>query len=388
MRKIIKYIVLTVCILIYVVSCNQILTNEFNNSKVKFIPAFESDRWKYGDLYGMSYLSYFRKNYHDINNIKRISCSDTKDIDLYSICDSYLWAFFPSRNYYCGVNKFVLAKTNTKEKLKINLDSTKINILLIEFSERNLRDILLDAQYINNLIIIKPQNIKSNINRAELLENHLSQEKVKNPSYLFDFHSFLKGFKSAKSNFFDFIFNNKINSNIKSNIWDISLFTSIKELKANMNYKLFKSIDKDVSISKDEKQLFYSPTIDTTESTSSFKSLTTGEIDTLINRLNTIYFNAKHLGFEEVYLSMIPNPVSVIEPDYKGLTYNHLVERIQSSAKLKIPFVDVFTNFKHMKKAVYSTSDTHWNMTGANIWLNKVNDELNKISKFKKTSKR
>ena len=367
----------------YMVSCNQKLTEKLNAYKANAIPAFQSDKWQNGDLYGMSYLPYFRKPHRVEGTIRPVLCSNGYKINLYAICDSYLWEFFASDKFYCGVNKVTIVKTNNKQSLKANLDLLKINVLLVEFSERNVRSILGDTSYVNNLINAQSEKLKTGTISTEILKSNKDKDTFGDKgisSWKFKATSILQEIKKMKSDVFDFIFNNKINSNIESNFLDVSLFTPIKEFKSNINYKLFDRVDNYVKVSKDGKQLFYAPTIDTSDWMSSFKSLSDIEKDTLVRRLNRIYIKAKNSGFNKVYLSIIPNPVSIIDPHYDGLVYNDIVNRIQNDKNLKIPYIDVVPTFEVLKSKAYSPSDTHWSQFGAHVWLNKFNIELNKTA--------
>ena len=224
-----------------------------------------------------SYYSYFRTHYKVDKIVTPVRCMDTAKVDLYTICDSYLWSFFASEKFFCGVNKLTMIKTNNQEKLKTNLDQSKINVLLIEFSERNVRGILGDTSYINNVITDGHENLKVILNNYKTSDPANSKvQNINNKNILLggNTKSVLKVIQNFRSDVFDFIFNNKINTNIESNIWDISLFTPIKEIKANINYKLFNTVDNDVKISKSGTQLhFYSPTIDTSNNMSSFKNI-------------------------------------------------------------------------------------------------------------------
>jgi hypothetical protein len=114
---------------------------------------------------------------------------------------------------------------------------------------------------------------------------------------------------------------------------------------------------------------------------SSFKNVSVKEVDSLISRLNNIYDKGRQIGFKKIYLSIVPNPVSILEPKYDNLTYNNLVERLQHSSNLEMPYINLLPAFKQMKEQVYLSSDSHWNKKGAYVWLRMVNNELIKISK-------
>lgn len=350
MRRTIGYTVLGICILIYFVSSSQKLTFILDTLKENSNSFWGSDKHRYGDLFGLSYLSSFKKN--SAYSFKIPYCNYHKKINLYEICDSYMFLFLNSDKYYCGVDKLTQVKTNDKETLSTNLDTSKINVLLLEFSERNVRVLLEDSDYVKNIV-----------------SKNLNNSKVK--------------FSEKIKSIYHLLFNSEINSNLEYNMCDYSFLTPIKEFKANLNYKLFNSVDKDVKLSKNGKQLFFAPTIDTSKISSSFQQVSNAEINIIVDRLNAVYLQAKKIGFNKIYLSIIPNPVSELEPNYDNFKYNNLITRVQNSHRLTVPYIDAFSLFSGVKAPVYSTSDTHWNWHGANIWLDKFNEELVKTIKEK-----
>ena len=365
MKKILGYIVLLFCIIIYFISLNQKLTNELIATKLKSSSAFGSARQQYGDLYYFSFLSYFRRNHHiDYKSLEPPKCNSNGVINLYTVCDSYLWSYFDIKSY-CNLNKLVVLKTNNEETLTTTLDTSKSNVLLIELAERNIGILLNDTVYSNHII-----NPSLSTSGGVIAEQTAPTHNL---------HRFLDTIERYKA----ILFNDKVNTNLESNIWDLFLFSPIKEFKADMNYKIFNSFSSDIMISDNGKQLFYRPTIDTTKkfyTISSFRHVSDKNIDDIVARLNNIYTMGKKMGFKKVYLSLIPNPVSILDPDYSGFTYNQLIQRIQSSPKLKMPFIDVFPIFNKMKGKVYQASDSHWSFYGANLWLEKFNAELNETA--------
>lgn len=360
---------LLICIAIYMISWDQNLTVSLTAYKLNHNGIFSSDRYRYGDLYGMSYLSKFRKRYQPDSMIRYTNCGKGDKTNLYVICDSYIWAFFDSDKYYCGVNKLKYYETNREDIVGSALDTTKTNVLLLEFAERNVRRLLTDTSYTNNIIKVQTGTSPGGISPLA------GKQPEKNVAA-----SLLHYAQKIKFLFFSFPFNRKINSNLESNIWDISLFTPIKEFKANLNYRWFNTVNQDVKLSATGKHLYYTPTIDTTDIMSSFRYLPDWEKDTMVNRLNSIYDRAKQIGFKKIYLSIIPNPVSILDPHYQGLTYNNLLNRIQNDPKLTIPLINIWPDFKQLNHRVYPPSDTHWNRRGAYIWLDKFNRELSKAA--------
>jgi hypothetical protein len=350
MARFFGYIVLLLFLSVYLVSSDNVLTNKLLNKRASLNSAFAANGHNYGDLYSLSLLTQYKIPVRHTSNIPLIKCNLPAQTYLYTLCDSHIWEFIADKKYYCGVDSFRWFNTTEKQKLDINLDHKKNNIFLFEISERKIRETLNDTGYINHVIHTQKTG-------TSLAEND---------------HSFFFKIKT-------FIFNGAINTNLELNIWDYQLFSTIKEFKANLNYKL-NLVDKSVVIAPDKKQLFYTPTIDTTQITSSFKNISDQEIETIVDRLNIMYDNAKKSGFDEAYLAMIPNPVSVLYPNYNGLKYNDLINRIQRSPKLKIKIVDAYSLFKKARTPVYSLSDTHWNPDGVHIWLNAFNSQLAKQS--------
>ena len=63
---------------------------------------FGSDKYTYGDLYGLSYLPAFKVKPEAQPETK--PCGNQRNINLYAICDSYLWFFVKDGSVFCGVD--------------------------------------------------------------------------------------------------------------------------------------------------------------------------------------------------------------------------------------------------------------------------------------------
>jgi hypothetical protein len=90
-----------------------------------------------------------------------------------------------------------------------------------------------------------------------------------------------------------------------------------------------------------------------------------------MNRLYQ-YYRAK--GFDEVYFSIIPNPVTILYPEMGK--YNEIISRVMHHPNLKVPVIDVYDQFRSAAVRIYSKADTHWSVNGFNIWLNEFNKKL------------
>ncbi|RYD75131.1 MAG: hypothetical protein EOP53_17015 [Sphingobacteriales bacterium] len=354
MKNVLTYFVLLSCILIYAVSLSEPLTKKIVAYKYRSSSILASDKYRYGDLFGMSYYPNIMKDPSQEIRYEREKCdSITKDIDLYALCDSYVWSFLKSDTFYCNVNKLMYATVNNFDYLQSQLDTTKTNVLLFEFSERNVMFMVRD--------------------KFDYMKDFLKISDTTNISYQ----------QPPNENLFtSYLFNKNINTNLEFNIFEASLFTGIKKIRATINFDFLKTPNKDVLISPDNKYMLYQQTIDPASMTSSFTPISDNEIDTVVSRLNQIYGQYMAMGFREVYLSIIPNTVSILYPDLNGYKYNNLILRIQNHPSLKIPIIDIYSEFKKTKAyPVFLQTDTHWNMNGAFLWLNTFNRTLRNIER-------
>jgi hypothetical protein len=358
MRNIAGYLILFCFIIIYSISLSESVTQKIFEYKSESTSFLKSDRFRYGDLFGRAYLPEFQLPISKTPTIKAGHCDTTKrSIDLYALCDSYIWLYLPADSFYCNVSNFQYATVNERQHLTLKLDTAKTNILLIELAESRVSLLLGDNFY--HYIL---ESINDTISRSRA-------------------NSVSSGIVSSISRF---LFNPEINVNLEYNIFESTVFTPFKKIKAAINKTWFDRMDDKVTISQDSKYLLYKPTTDKNAKESSFSKFSKVEIDTIVSRLNKIYDQKKALGFDEVYFTMIPNPVSILYPHFNDLEYNQLITRIQTSKELRIPVIDIYQDLKSSKKIVYHRSDTHWNIDGAFMWLNKFNLALQKLATNKR----
>ena len=88
--------------------------------------------------------------------------------------------------------------------------------------------------------------------------------------------------------------------------------------------------------------------------------------------IQALFDRAVNLGFDEVYLSVIPNKSSLLIKDDPA--YNHLIERIEGHPELQIPLISVWKAFTEQN--YYQKGDSHWNCAGQKIWVDAVNERL------------
>lgn len=308
---------------------------------------FASDSYRFGDLFGMSYIPGF-KIPAVRDHIKPVKNCFANNINVYAVCDSYVWDFVADKKLYCGADTFIYAITNIREKLHVKLNPKKQNVLLLEFSERNVRGIVNDSTYIDNLLT------SSDRSYVESPESD-------------------SGIYASITNY---LFNKKIEKNLELNTWDYAFLTPVKNLKTYINSHLLHKEDNGVEIAPDNKRLLLKVTTDSLQDASSFQNVSDKEVNHIVDRLNSVYTKAKLLGYNNVLLSIIPNPVSIYYPNLRGQTYNNLLSRIQNSPALKLKVIDVYTPYKASAQSLYYPTDTHWNSNGIYIWLNQVNAAL------------
>lgn len=355
MRKVLLSILLLICCTIFVVCSYQPWNTYFHNFNLKHKKYFATNKGRHGDLYDLSQLSRFRDEKHNDHKLIYANDSLPKDIDLYGFTDSYLWPFFDTAAFYSRVNKLTYVHNALDHPPAFMLDHSKTNVLLLEYAERNVRYMLSNPEYLKAVLPVLESNAVGHAGGSA-------------------------GSKGVKDFIYGSVFNKNINNNLEHAVWDYPAFASLKEFKADMNYKLFNSIAPDVSISANSDQLYYTPTIDTSGIMSSFRLAGREEAAEVVGRLNLIQEAALKVGFAKVYFVIVPNTVSILEPNYKGLRYNGFAEQVLHSPDMKVQSFNLFPAFRRLNKTVFWPSDSHWNWNGAYLWLGMFNDELRKVN--------
>jgi len=263
-----------------------------------------------------------------------------------------------SNESFCGVKSYTFSRWGFDGTLEIRLDTSQINVLLIETVERNFRAIP-QANYVNKITFSKRTSQSSYNKGISVIEAGLPITKEE----LMQFHKR--------------IYNPDINQNLEFNLFDYLVFTPFKEMKAWLNLKLFNRVPQEISIIDNCPFLFLRETVDPSSDLSSFKSLPDKEVNDIVIRINNVYEYYKKKGFTEVFFSVIPNPVSMIAPGYKK--YNDIIRRVQNHPYLNAPMINVIDYFKHDPAMMYNSSDSHWKVNGFYIWLNTFNRRLRTI---------
>ena len=325
MKKALKYLCLSLLLVVWV--------NGWIGSfhRKLFTWGVFPDDFRYGDLYRLSLLPNYKSErgtcmrYCESGNCTKL------DLNLYALGDSFLE---PARIDSTDFNVRHYHYTHWEETFAVTLDTSQKNILLVESVERNILDHF--KQEIAN-IATKPNTDEG------------------------------KGFDTRAWQF-------TVEERIDRLLFSHDLALSFKELKAQLNYKLFNRKAPQVSLSPDEEHIFLALDTDSSQPHSSFYAVNQADLDRIVESLNTNYDKFKAMGFDEVYLSLIPNKTSILAPNMGK--YNHLIELIQARKDLKIKVIDVMTTMQHEPSKMYQRGDTHWSCEGRSVWLNAIHQEL------------
>lgn len=306
-----------------------------------FIP----DQYSYGDLYNVTNLGAFKEVLFSTNrDLTEVDKPKThyNNVHLYTIGDSF--TYIDTSYYAGGRNKHVWVGGD--HPLVVDLDTTKTNVLVIEFVERVLQERLYDPDY--KRIYMKNGIARANRDIPISLHSDKSDEKE---SKLF-----------AR-------FGSEINQRLEFLLFNSPFFMRFKELKAQLMLSGFGRVPGAV-ISHNQQHLFYEAEADTSYVLSAFRHLTDRKIDELVANLNDIRQYYLLMGFDEVYICMIPNKVTILEPNHGP--YNHQIERIEANPALEVPVISTIDTLRNHKEW-YHLGDGHWNNQGKRFWLRRVN---------------
>ena len=323
-----------------------------------------------GDLVSMAYLDK-EKNFYEAKDYRFTRPSDTgnRNIDLYVYGDSYVWEVPDSA--FGHISHYHFARRDYTD-LNYTLDPHKKNILLIEDGERFIRPyfqyfaifdhVRKEAPALGGYSSPGSGNAGLEGGPGELGSGNAGRPKEA-----------LLGIKA------DLLFNPGISHNLEFNMFGYAFMDPVKLLKASATYRLFGRASGDVVVSENGKYLFLRQTVAAHDLLSSYNPISQQELALLINHLNTIYEHYKRDGFDEVYLSIVPNPVSILQPNY----YNGLIPALQKGPALKMPVIDVYSIFAKSPDpgALYRVGDSHWNNNGLQVWIRAVNQMLGETVK-------
>ncbi len=297
-----------------------------------------ADDYRYGDLYRLSALHQFKLAQPVCSPSNR--ASDSASTHLYLIGDSFSE---PQRLSKSDFRVSYFRRVAWDNQQRIELDSTKRNVLLIESVERHFREHF------------------GRTSQEFIVEQDTSRHPTPNPTLFQQL--------SLEIHWTD------VEERLESALFSQNWAFWFKELKASLTLNWFDRANASVSLSENRQHLFLnSDTNPKKPLNSSFVAVTDAEINALVDSANSVASRYRQLGFDAVYLSVIPNKATILEKERND--YNHLIERVQNNPRLTVPTIDTYQAFDHSPVSPYLKSDTHWNCEGRAIWLNLVRQRI------------
>jgi hypothetical protein len=356
MKRIFRWIIIGILLVINIVSLSPTWMKEIVNMRSNPDSFFSSSRIGMGDLYNMSYLKKFgRSGWKPAFIID--TCEDPQNINLYTISDSYLNNRFTEKAF-CGVHQLTQVSWDGGAST-IQLDNQKNNILILETVERYACVRLSNLEWMKHFIIEEPRKINQN---SDSIQPILKDEK-----------------RLSSENVTQYFFNQKINQNLEFNLFDYKPFLSVWETRAELTQRLFNRLaSSTVSMAANNQYLVLKETIDGKQNTASNFPVSEKDLSKMIDNLNEMRAFYLKKGFSEVYLSIIPNPVHIVDSTFN---YNQLIPKIQNHIASKTPIIDIYSVFKKNSAIVFHKNETHWTNRGMQFWIDNVNYELKKIEK-------
>jgi hypothetical protein len=348
-RKIVSIFFIFIGLALLIISSSEHLMKNIITERSALNNCFGIHQSPGGDLVSISYLDKVKRfqEKYEYKFVKPVDDSGSRNIDLYIYGDSYLMEIPDSA--FSSINSYHFCR-RSYEDLNYSLDPHKKNILIIEIAERFARS------------------------EFELQET-MRHFKKKQPEISF---LRLSAHPVIYAKFLDLeIFSPDINRNLEFNLYGYRFWDQVKFAKASLTYYLFKRAVGDAVVSDDGNRLFLKQTMAENDRLSSYYPIDQKEIHEMFVNLNATYDYYKADGFDEVYLSIIPNPVTILQP----LHYNGLIPQLQNPGRLKgMHIIDMYNLFSHDPNPgrLFRIGDTHWSNNGIKLWLKTVNAELKK----------
>jgi hypothetical protein len=348
-RKIVSGFFIFIGLALLIISSSDHLMKKIITERSALKGSFGIHQFPGGDLVSISYLDKVKRfqQKDEYIFVKPVDDTGARNIDLYIYGDSYLMEIPDSA--FSSINSYHFCRRSYQD-MNYSLDPHKRNILIIEIAERFAR------------VEFELQETMRHFKKKQP-ESSFLQLTTHPVSYA--------GFPDLH------IFSPDINRNLEFNLYGYRFWDQVKFAKASLTYYLFKRAVGDAVVSDDGNRLFLKQTMAENDRASSYYPFDQKEIEKMFVNLNATYDYYKADGFDEVYLSIIPNPVTILQPRY----YNGLIPQLQNPGRLKgMHFIDMYSLFAQDPEPgrLFKTGDTHWSNNGLQIWLKTVNAELKK----------
>lgn len=308
-----------------------------------------STKYRFGDLYGLSFLPAFRLPYR-VHSPRFPHPTPGPTHDLCILGDSYTLVARLKPESFRSIDQVRLVPIDdVLEKPENDLpEPTKpsASILVIETTERLVRDRFGSTQPANSSVAGRSPNPISTGQRIGQL----------------------------CLIFFDNLFSGTdISFGLETLLFDYNLLRPLKEAKATFVYTCFGRIAERVLSAPDGHRLYLKETMMGT-TTSSFSPVDSTQLGQIVSGLNRLHQRAKQRGYSDVFLSIIPNPVSVIETNRPD--YNDLIRKVERHPGLTLKVISLYEPFRTNGRFYYHPSDTHWNQNGIDRWVSAMNQSF------------
>ncbi|MHA8067732.1 hypothetical protein ACS6L2_00470 [Aquirufa ecclesiirivi] len=358
MRRLIALFILIFCSAVLMISSSEIGMHWITQGRYARNDAWGADKYRFGDLYGISYLSDFRIA-KDTHLLPLPQKTDTilRDYDLTILGDSYLYSSFQVHPaYFNRVNSVQMYRWSDSLRHLIPAKSTRKKVLLIECVERNMWDRMNLADARLRLDVQQEKSLPVDKSTKQILIDQLDR--------------FDAGVKRA-------LYHPTLESNLDFVLFNVGFLGWIKELKADFTWKALGRTNPDVQVSHDGQFLYLEETLNPQKRGSSFRLIKQEEINRMVSQLQAIESYYLLHGYDQVIFSLIPNPVAVLETETKAP--NFAIQRIMQHPQRQVNIVDPSFSLKQQASMNFYRSDSHWNLRGAQIWLNEFNQVLSKL---------
>lgn len=324
---------------------------------IVWIRPYWFDLYQLGDLYRYSYLAEYKDS--AVHSPPLPALKEKQKLSLFVIGDSFSGPFekghFPTAAHYSFANWNHVNQSD----ILLRVDSNQYNVLVLQCSEKHI------------LIRWEKNSYKQYLFPFDHEPNEMGRfgfEYCKKPeTFLQKTERFIGRPAVAEQNIGILLFSNP-------------LVLQIKESKARLNQLVFNRIAEEVEVYENKKFLIQTMTSDPKyKYMSSFHEHTDGEIEKITNNLGHMNRYFRYAGFDTVLVALVPNPISVIDPEYKGRTYNQVLPRIEKSV-VGLGVISVLDEFSKGKEKLFRRGDSHWNLAGEKIWLSTLNQKLESIS--------
>lgn len=324
---------------------------------IVWIRPYWFDLYQLGDLYRYSYLAEFKDT--AVHSSPFPVVKEKQKFNLFVIGDSFSGPF--EKGHFPTAANYSFANWNhvNQSDIHLHVNPKEYNVLVLQSSEKHI------------LIRWEKKSYKPYLFPFEHEPNETGGfgfEYCKKPeTFLQKTERYIGRPAVAEQNIGILLFSNP-------------LVLQIKESKARLNQLVFNRIAEEVEVYHEKKFLIQTMTSDLKyKYMSSFHEHTDGEIENITNNLGHMNRYFRYAGFDSVLVALVPNPISVIDPEYKGRKYNQVLSRVERKI-VGLGVVSVFEDFSKGKESLFRKGDSHWNLAGERIWLSVLNQHLEKIA--------